>query len=229
MRICATHWSNNVNISHHLDDATVMAHAAGTLPYALSTVAESHLEFCATCRATLKNAREIGGSLLTELEPVEVSAARKEAILAEIGSATLHRLPLAQPFKRGEMPMALQEVLRVERFDDIAWRKSAPGIQIYKLPKLDGETGFFGLLRIEPGHTMPEHGHGGLELTLVLKGAYHDELGHFARGDIADHDESIEHQPVVVGDEACICLVANQAATRFRSWPARIMQKFIGI
>lgn len=218
-----------MTLSHHLDDATLISYAACTLPYAMIVVVEAHLELCATCRDTAKNAREIGGALLTDIEPVTISAVRREQILAQVGSATIHRLPMARPVGRNEMPMALQRALNLNRYDDIPWRHSGPGIKIHKIAKQEGESGFFGLLKIESGRSMPEHGHGGMELTLVLKGAYHDELGHFAKGDIADHDESVEHTPVVVGDEACICLVANQAATRFRSWPARIMQKFIGI
>lgn len=218
-----------MNLSHHLDDATLVSYAAGTLPYALSVVAQSHMEACPTCRATLKNAEAIGGVLISELEPAEVSGDRKALIMAQVGSATIHRLSSSRPVNRGDMPLALQRASKVERFDDIRWRTFAPGVQICKLAKQPGEVGFFGLLKIQPGYNLPEHGHGGLELTVVLKGAYQDELGHFVKGDIADHDESVEHKPTVVGDEACICLVANQAATRFRSWPARIVQKFIGI
>jgi putative transcriptional regulator len=62
-----------------------------------------------------------------------------------------------------------------------------------------------------------------------LRGAYHDEIGHFARGDVADLDESISHTPTAADDEECICVVANDAPTRFHSWPARLVQRFIGI
>lgn len=218
-----------MTVSHHLDDATLLAHAAGTLPRALALVVESHLEFCPQCRASLRMADAVGGAVLALQDPAPVSEASKAAVMGRIGSATVHRLPVARPAPRGDVPVALHGLLKSDRLDDIPWRKSAPGVHIHKLPLAAGETGFFGLLKIAPGAAMPEHGHGGSELTLVLRGAYQDELGHFGRGDIADHDESVEHRPVMVGDEACICLVANESATRFRSWPARLMQKFIGI
>ncbi|HQX84390.1 MAG TPA: cupin domain-containing protein, partial [Aestuariivirga sp.] len=85
------------------------------------------------------------------------------------------------------------------------------------------------LMRIAPGTAMPEHGHGGEEITLILSGAYNDRFGRYARGDVADLDESIEHQPIVEKDSACICLVATEAPTRFKSWPARLLQPLIGI
>ena len=53
------------------------------------------------------------------------------------------------------------------------------------------------LLRVAAGRPVPEHGHGGQELTLILSGAYRDRFGVFAaKGDIADHDEEVEHQPI---------------------------------
>lgn len=218
-----------MNVSHHLDDATVVAHAAGTLTRPLAVVIESHLEFCPHCRAALKTAAAIGGALLSDLPPAVVSVNAKDNVMDRIGSATVHRLPLAPAPRRSNVPLALKRVLSVQSLDDIQWRTSAPGVKIHRLTMELGERGFFGLFKIAPGAALPEHGHGGSELTLILRGAYRDELGHFEVGDIADHDESVEHTPVVVGDEACICLVATEAATRFRSWPARIMQKFIGI
>jgi putative transcriptional regulator len=216
-------------VSHHLDDITVTAYATGSLPRELLIVAECHLEFCSRCRAELNAARQIGGALLGELERSSVSSDCKASVMNRIGSATVHRLGLAKPLRSSGLPLALERVVKFDDLDEVPWRRAGPGIQMFKLPRFEGETGFFGLLKIAPGAKVPTHSHGGTELTLVLKGAYQDALGHFGRGDIADHDESVEHQPTVVGNEACICLAANDAATRFRSLPARFLQRFVGI
>ena len=84
-------------------------------------------------------------------------------------------------------------------------------------------------MRSGAGRAMPEHGHGGEEITLVLKGAYSDHMGRFGEGDVADLDEAIEHRPVVDEDRDCICLVATERPTRFKSLAARLMQPFVGI
>ena len=76
---------------------------------------------------------------------------------------------------------------------------------------------------------MPEYGHGGEEITLILSAAENDKFGRYAQGDVADLDESIEHQPVVETGAACICLVATEAPTRFKSGPALLLQPLIGI
>ena len=85
------------------------------------------------------------------------------------------------------------------------------------------------MLRINPGLKMPEHGHGGEEMTLILKGAYRDEFGRFAAGDIADLDHHVEHQPRVDSPEPCICLIATETKARFKGRIGRLLQPLIGI
>jgi len=213
---------------HHLDAATLVSFGAGTLNSALSTLVEAHLEMCPACRAEARKAAEIGGALMGESDDVEVSAAAKAAVMEQIGSATVHRLPVSRP-AAGEMPRALQRILNASRLDDLTWVKAGPGVHMHKLPMPKGESGFFGLLKVQPKAKLPDHGHGGTELTLVLRGGYHDELGEFRRGDIADLDESVSHTPTAMDEEVCICVVANDAPSRFKSLAARFVQRFIGI
>ena len=77
--------------------------------------------------------------------------------------------------------------------------------------------------------SMPEHGHNGTEMTLVLSGAYRDKLGRFGPGDIADLDEKQEHRPVVEPREPCVCLVATEGQTRLKSMIGRALQPLHGI
>ena len=76
---------------------------------------------------------------------------------------------------------------------------------------------------------MPEHGHGGSELTLVLRGSFHDESGRYCRGDVADLDETMAHQPVADSEVDCICVVASERPEQFRSGIARQWQRLRGI
>jgi len=64
---------------------------------------------------------------------------------------------------------------------------------------------------------------------LILSGSYTDVFGTFRRGDIADLDEHVEHQPIVDGDLPCICLVATEAPTRFKGFFSRLLQPLTGI
>jgi putative transcriptional regulator len=68
-----------------------------------------------------------------------------------------------------------------------------------------------------------------MEMTLVLKGAFRDELARFGRGDVEIANEDLEHTPVAEEGEDCICLAATDAPLKFNALIPRIAQPFIGI
>ena len=85
------------------------------------------------------------------------------------------------------------------------------------------------LLYIPAGAAMPDHGHRGMELTLVLRGAFTDEDDRFGPGDVEVADEELNHTPVADIGEDCICLAATDAPLRFNSWLPRLAQPFFKI
>lgn len=213
--------------NHHLDDSTLLAYAAGTLDEAFSVVAAAHVAVCPACRSAVRAAEALGGELLDMAGIAAVSDDCRSKTLAALDQAGLYRLPVAAP--RPAFPRALAQLLPVASLDDVAWKKKAPGVAIFDVKLPAHAQGQLRLLRIGAGRAMPEHGHGGEEITMVLKGAYVDHMGRFAAGDVADLDEDIEHRPVVEQDGDCICLVATERPTRFKSLAARLMQPFVGI
>lgn len=213
--------------NHHLDDSTLLAYAAGTLEDAFAVVAASHVAVCPTCRSAVRAAEALGGELLEQGAELAVSADCRSRTFAALEQAGLYRLPVPQP--RPAFPRPLAQLLPVASLDDVAWKRKAPGVAIFDVKLPAGAKGQLKLLRIGSGRAMPEHGHGGEEITMVLKGAYRDHMGRFGEGDVADLDEEIEHRPVVEMDGDCICLVATERPTRFKSLAARLMQPFVGI
>ena len=81
----------------------------------------------------------------------------------------------------------------------------------------------------EPGRAVPDHGHGGLELTLVLQGSFHDASGAFKAGDVEVATEDVQHVPIAGEGMACICLAASDAPLRFRGWLPRLLQPMFRI
>ena len=77
------------------------------------------------------------------------------------------------------------------------------------------------LLKVAPGRNVPEHGHGGAEITLVLRGSFRDGTGRYHRGDVADLDETVAHQPIAEAGDDCICLVASEQPEQWRGLMAR--------
>jgi putative transcriptional regulator len=214
--------------AHHLDHSTVLAYAAGTLDEAFNIVVASHLAMCPECRTAVRAAEAVGGELIGTLPEAAVSGTCRDRTLAMLDRATLHRFPAAPPV-RSDIPAPLAKLLPVASLADLPWKRKAPGVAMFDVKLPSHAKAQLKLLRIGPGRAMPEHGHGGEEITLILSGAYHDHMGRFGRGDVADLDEEIEHKPVAEDAGDCICLVAIERPTRFKSVAARLMQPFVGI
>jgi putative transcriptional regulator len=208
-----------MTITHHLDDATLMSFAAGALPAALSAVAAAHADMCPRCRREIAALERVGGALMTNLSPAALEG-HEPLQPMPIGARELRQSVAIQD---GEIPRPVAHLVS-DGLDAVSWRWLGPGVWDRPLP-LAG-AGKLRLLRVAPGRDVPEHGHGGAELTLVLRGSFHDETGRYFRGDVADLDETIAHQPVTDGDSDCICLIASEKPERFRGLVARLLQPF---
>lgn len=219
-----------MTIRHHLDDATVVSYAAGTLGEALAVVAAAHVAMCGECRARVRAAETAGGALLEAEAPAELGADALAHMMARIeraGEGPPSRQPIPIRVSDPRVPAPLAARLGTG-LDDIRWRWLAPGVASHQLA-VSPTGGHLQLLRITNGVAMPEHGHGGTELTLVLAGSYRDETGQYRAGDVADLDSDVEHAPAVDSDEDCICLVATEAPTRFKTLLGRILQPYLRI
>lgn len=219
-----------MNISHHPDDSTIVAYAAGAITEGFSLVLAAHIENCPHCQQRVQNAQALGGEILMQLQPCEPPAAGLDDVWSRIESAPITEEPTkpVAPKPNGSLPAVLEPFFE-SGLDSIPWRKMAPGMSHYRFSTVDSEGGSVQLLSIDPGITIPEHTHKGSELTLVLKGSYRDELGRYQGGDLADLDSAVTHQPMVDSDEPCICLIATDQPLRFSSLANRILQPFIGI
>ena len=199
---------------HHVSDDILLAHAAGNLNAAFGVVVSAHLCVCADCRARLRTHEDIGGVLLDDLAPAELTADSFDKILGRIETP---------PAPRPPAPTLCDSLLNVR------WKNIGPGIKHAPLSGFDKDSGTLRLLSIAPGTTVSAHSHAGTELTLVLTGSYMDELGRFQAGDLADLDEDTTHQPIADSDHACICLVATEGRLKFSGLLPRLIQPLIGI
>ena len=85
------------------------------------------------------------------------------------------------------------------------------------------------LIRVSPGMALPEHGHSGREVTLVLQGAFTDAVHDYHVGDLAEGDIEMAHRPLALDGEDCICLIATTGRLRARSVFARLLQPVFGV
>jgi putative transcriptional regulator len=224
-----------MTIKHHIGDDLVLAYASGELDEATSLLVATHMALCPQCRQALELAESIGGTLIEEEAEAEIADGELEAILGRIeyteDSATPAPVPAPAPerARRGSyvLPQPLRDYADGD-VDGLRWRSLGGGVR--HLPINTGASRAKArLLYIPAGSKVPDHGHRGLELTLVLAGSFYDEGAWFRRGDVEEADATVEHQPVAGPEEACICLAVTDAPLRFRSLIPRLAQPFLGI
>ncbi len=216
-----------MKISHHFDDATLMAYSAGTLPQGMALLVACHLHWCPHCRARVRETDAVGGAMLDSLAPATLKEDALNAMLARLDESTQECAAVSsRTGSSDDLPVPLQQLLG-KPIDALPWKRIGYGVRQLDL-ELEG-PGATRLLRISPGVSVPHHTHGGNELTLILRGSYSDEIGRFCRGDVADLDGEISHQPIVDTDEDCVCLIATDAPLKFTGLMGRLVQPFIGL
>jgi putative transcriptional regulator len=216
-----------LKITHHLDEATIIALAAGTLGEAHGFAAATHAAYCGDCRKALREAESLGGHFMLEEASRPVTDTCRAATLASLDA--ISAAPRRKAVTPSEVPAVVANLLNNQPLDSLKWKTKAPGIATYEIGLSSKGNTHLQLLRIGKGKQMPEHGHGGEEITVILRGSYSDHTGRYMAGDVADLDEDMEHQPKVDSDVDCICLVATEAPARFKSFWARLAQPFVGI
>ena len=217
-------------ITHHINDELLMGYAAGGLPEALDLVVATHVSLNDDARARLETYESLGGAVLEESDKAELSEDSFESTMARImGTAPADTVPEAAkaPMASAVFPKPLRDYVGGDT-DAVQWKPIGLGVkQAVLLDEKDGPTAR--LLYIPAGQAMPDHGHHGMEVTLVLQGAFIDEDGRFARGDIEIATEDTEHTPIADIGEDCICLAVTDAPLRFNGLLPKLAQKILRI
>ncbi len=202
-----------------------MAYAAGTLPEAFDLMVAAHISLCDECRAVVESYDALGGEMIASRVPaVEMNGNALAQTMSLIAGGPLDEVrPLRKP---GVLPGPLQDYVGGD-LEAVRWRSVGLGVKQAVLQ--NDKSASARLLFIPAGAEMPDHGHHGIELTMVLQGAFHDEQDYFARGDVEIADPDVHHTPVADVHTDCICLAVTDARLRFDGIIPKIAQRFVGI
>jgi putative transcriptional regulator len=215
-----------VSVTHHVSDALLADYESGALTEGWSLAVATHLALCPACRARARLAASVGGSLLDSIPPAEVGTSALDDVLGRIDAA--RDVKPARTQSSGTFPEPLSSYLGGADVEALPWRRLSNTARDLRIPTGDGKTNAR-LLRIAAGSPVPEHGHRGMELTVVLSGTLCDGPERFGRGDLEETDESIKHQPFAGSEADCICLAVTDAPLRFKSLLVRLVQPFLQI
>lgn len=210
-----------MTITHHIHPDLLMEYARGDVDYATSLVVASHVSLCDHCRSELEMFDILASSaLFLDSEDSAVNSTLEDRIFSELDK----RETQTRPASIGPYPQPLVEALGHK---EPQWKPLGAGVKQHIIAK--DKHSSVRLLYIDGGRPVPEHSHGGKELTLVLQGAFHDQTGMFRIGDVETADETLEHQPIALDGPACICLAATSERLVFKSLLPRLLQPIFQI
>ena len=212
-----------MTIRHHLSEPLLMAYAAGTLPEAFGLIVASHITMCDECRASLAGFEAVGGAVMEDVGEVALAEGSLDSVLARLSPPD--RRPIIAK-RAGTLPTPLMDYIGGD-LSAIKWRSLGMGVKQAILPT-DSKASAR-LLFIPAGQAVPDHGHRGTELTLVLQGAFSDSSDRFAPGDLEIATEDFQHTPVAEAGADCICLAATDAPLRFKGLLPRLLQPLFRI
>ncbi len=219
-----------MRVNHKVSDELLLDYASGSLGESWSLAVSTHLALCPESRQRLEALEMTGGALLSDITSVdEVSDDQWQKIrkLLKADATTVSSPPAAQTYDSAVLPEPLRSYAGGD-VDALKWKQLGPGAYHFPIRTRDGEANVR-LLRIPAGKPVPEHTHGGRELTVVLSGYFKDGNDVFRRGDFEEADEDLTHQPIAGEGEDCICLAVTDAPLKFKSWLVRLVQPVLGI
>jgi len=194
-------------------------YATGRLPPGAALTVAAHLEHCPHCTEEVGFLESVGGALLETADPEPLPANALDRALAAIDA--LPQTPKPNP-AHPDLPRALAG-RRIGK-----WRWAGPGVRMAWIPGAAGPGERLYLLHVQPGVSLPQHGHHGAERLIVLRGEFTDGDERFGPGDLQECDEQHLHRPVVSPHGDCLCLAATDGPLRL-SGVARWLQPLLGI
>lgn len=207
-------------------DALMAHYVAGSLPEPARVLVAAHLEMKPDNRLMVHDLDRLAGEALELVSPSAISdrAGRLSAIFGS--PSPLPDLPqLSEEAKGAILPKAVRDFLGFD-VADVPWRTKLPGLKEYSLGDIDGCE--VSLMWIRAGRALPAHTHRGVELTLVIDGAYTDIRGRFGPGDISIADDSLDHRPIAEKDRPCIAFAVTDAPIKLTGSLTQLIGDLIG-
>lgn len=225
-------------IKYHPDHNLLTEYAAGTLDWALCLGVAAHLHFCSECRKTVADLNAVGGGLL-RLGPKEAVNENALANLmnriqsadAVIAQAPEASEPATHPSVLKDrmltnLPKVVSKLLPKEK--PLRWQSVSPNLKMARLAAGQNkyEVAFH---RICSGGKVAEHDHGGLEVTIVLKGSFSDGDGIYTPGDFLVRQPGEVHRPTAAQNEDCLCFSICEAPVRLTGLLGRLINPFLSV
>jgi putative transcriptional regulator len=211
----------------HIDtvDALMAHYVAGSLPEPARVLVATHLEMIPDNRSLVADLHCLAGQALELAEPVPVSERDRRLAAIFRSQPPADDAPELTQADGSQLPRALREFIGYD-LEKVPWRTRLPGFREYSMGKIDGCE--VSLMWIRAGRALPAHSHRGVELTLVVDGAFNDVRGRFGPGDISVADENLDHRPIAEKGRPCIAFSVLEAPIRLTGSLTQLFGDLIG-
>lgn len=221
-------------INHHPDDNLLTEYTSGSLPWAVSLSVCAHIQLCPHCRERAANLSKIGGVLLNASVAEPCSASAFEQLMQRIHQAPeksetpdshlVSNRVIAKDTALQNIPKVIKKLLPAN--GKLKWRSVSTSLKMAKL--ITGQHDYeVALQHVASGGSIVEHDHGGMEITLVLKGSFSDDQGVYSEGDFLVRNSGEIHRPTATLHQDCLCFTVVAAPVRLTGFLGRIVNPFL--
>jgi putative transcriptional regulator len=208
-------------------DMLLLDYASGALDEALSLIVASWLTLSPEARAIVARYETVGAHLMCQnCTPERMAEGSLKKVLDRLGARQPVAVTKAATQATGDpcVPWPLRSYMSG---CPSGWQRAGEGARILDLSLV--RPGRASVLALEPGRSAPRGAGAGVEMTLVLKGAYSDGEGFYRSGQLAIHDAGFARRYTADRAEGCLTLVISDAvfASRLKGWRS-VLRRWLG-
>ena len=225
-------------INHHPDQNLLTEYASGSLAWALSIGVCAHIQLCTQCRQKVFNLNKIGGAMLNGVAAEVCAPNSFEKLMLKIQQETktekatevvaVGELKNAYRYDPllNRLPQIVEKLLPVD--GKLKWKRVSSALKTARLTAGQNEYEI-AFQCISSGGKVVEHGHRGLELTLILQGSFSDERGVYTKGDFLVRNAGEVHRPTATLNQDCLCLSVVAAPVFVTGFLGYFINPFLSI
>jgi len=220
-------------IRFHPDENMLAEYSSGILDSALAITVKTHLQLCPVCRQKAANFDAIGATLLAN-SGVDTEDARGAEELEHSFSDLMKRIKSSQETRsvtkakareqRSDLPPMVSAL--IPKDSKLKWHRVTRFLKQANL-SAGQEKYEVCLHKIERGGRVAKHDHRGLEVTVVLQGAFSDENGTYEKGDFIVREPGQKHRPQATLNQDCLCLTVVEAPVKLTGLFGALVNPFL--
>lgn len=224
---------------HDAYHALMLGYACGTLDQAQTLITAMHIAMSKNAQRILRDYESVGANFLErDCNPVDLCTSALDNVLERIEKAETQAKARTEQDDSPNTEHTLNARMCAEQLIAYAlnecdkehticksWKKVYPGFQSIDL-NLCCKKSTARLIKAAPAKKPPRYNRNGIEITLILDGAYSDSTGIHTKGDLIVSEEYQKHSHKSCAENGCVYMVVSDAPIRL-SGIAKLFSPFL--